>query len=357
MLAGAVALGTLAARRAALTPPTIDGRRNDALRRARVLRPVPDVRTVAFGANPSDLSSFGSDDFVSCRYQPVPATGTTPKFDCALASGEVIKVKYGRNAELAAEAAATRLLVALGFGADRMYVVARVRCFGCPENPFRIQQAADLARGHKLLREAVDYSKWTDFEWAAVEREFDAPEITATGAEGWAWWELDQIDAARGGATRAEVDAFRLMAVFLAHWDNKAENQRLVCLSGDADGQPCRQPLAMIQDTGATFGPHKVNLDGWRSTPIWADASSCRVSMKALPHRGATFEDVTISEGGRRLLAGRIANLAEQQIRDLVVASRIPTFDGSDAEPVEVDAWVQTFRSKIRQITDRACPQ
>ena len=86
----------------------------------------------------------------------------------------------------------------------------------------------------------------------------------------------------------------------------EAENQRLVCLSGEPDGQPCRQPFAMIQDTGATFGPHKVDLDGWRSAPIWSDPRSCRINMKTLPHRGATFEEVSITEGGRLLLSERL---------------------------------------------------
>jgi hypothetical protein len=359
LVASVVALIAFAARHGGPADPSqIDSPRNEALRRAQVLRPAPNPALATFGSNPADLSSFGSDDLVSCRYQPAEASGTTPKFDCALASGEVVKIKYGRNAELAAEVAATRLLDALGFGADRMYSVRRVRCYGCPPNPYRIQQAADLIRGQGLLQKAIDYASWTDFEWATVERDFDAPGITASGAKGWAWWELDRIDAARGGASRAEVDAFRLIAVFLAHWDNKAENQRLVCLSGEPDGRRCRQPFAMIQDTGATFGPHKVDLDGWRSAPIWKDASACRVSMQALPHRGATFEDASISEAGRRLLASRLARLTERQVRDLVIAARVAAFDGSEAEPAEVDGWVTAFMNKVREITDRAaCPQ
>ena len=40
-----------------------------------------------------------------------------------------MKVKYGRdNAELYTEVAATRLMAALGFPVDRMFVVAAVRC-------------------------------------------------------------------------------------------------------------------------------------------------------------------------------------------------------------------------------------
>ena len=52
-------------------------------------------------------------------------------------NGEIVKIKYGRsNPEVYTEVAATRLLAALGFPADRMFVINRVRCFGCPPDPF-----------------------------------------------------------------------------------------------------------------------------------------------------------------------------------------------------------------------------
>jgi hypothetical protein len=358
LAAGVLALVVAAGRsRERFDPWLVDSPRNDALSRAQVLRPASDAPLAALGTNPSDMSSFGSDVKVACRYQPTEASGTTPKFDCALDSGEIVKVKYGRNPELAAEVAATRLLQAAGFGADRMYLVQNVTCYGCPPNPFRIQQAADLVRGHQLLTSAIDYSRSHGFAWATVERDFDAPPITANGAKGWAWWELDHVDAARGGASRAELDAFRLMAVFLAHWDNKSENQRLVCLSGESDGRRCRRPFALIQDAGATFGPHKVDLAGWRAARIWADAS-CRVSMKDLPHRGGTFGDVSISEGGRRLLASRLSRLTEAHVRDLIAAARFAEFDGSEAEPGEIAEWVDVFMRRVREITERApCPE
>ena len=45
-----------------------------------------------------------------------------------------MKVKFGEaNGEMYGEVAATRLLWALGFGADRMYPV-KVICRNCPEN-------------------------------------------------------------------------------------------------------------------------------------------------------------------------------------------------------------------------------
>jgi hypothetical protein len=331
--------------------------RNDALRRAQVTRE-GSRQPFDLGRNPADISTFGSDDLVECRYQPSEATGTTPKFICALKGGDVVRVKYGRSPEIAAEVAATRILEALGFGADRMYLIRRVRCYGCPSEPYRIQQAADLMRGQKLLNKAIDFSTWSDFDWAAVERGGAEPAITAPGTEGWAWWELDRVDARQGGASRAELDALRLMAMFLAHWDNKSENQRLVCLSGEAAGEPCRRPFALIHDLGATFGPHKADLAGWRSTRIWADPATCATSMKALPHGGATYGDVAISEEGRRLLASRLSRLDEADVRKLVVSSRLCAFDGSEATDEEVQGWVDAFMGKVREISDRGpCPR
>src|SRR5205809_627579 len=111
----------------------------------------------------------------------------------------------------------------------------------------------------------------------------------------------------RGGGGRAalgEIDALRRVAVFLAGWDNKPANQRLVCLPGAEDpAGGCGAPLALLQDVGATFGPLAVDLEAWRKAPMWAERATCRVSMRSLPFQGATFVDVDITEGGRRLLA------------------------------------------------------
>ena len=52
------------------------------------------------------------------------------------------------------------------------------------------------------------------------------------------------------------MDALRLLAVVISHWDNKPENQRITCLpGGDQPDGGCTTPLALIQDLGATFGP------------------------------------------------------------------------------------------------------
>ena len=327
--------------------------RNQALRSARVWSPPPvPVGQVDFSANPPGGPRPGDD--VSCRFVLEAVGGTTPKFNCQLPDGKIIKVKYGvSNAETHAEVAATRLVNALGFGADSMFVVRRVRCAGCPPFPYQALKCYAETNLRACLGGEPDYSKIVDFDTAVIEHRLEAKTIEAADAKGWAWYELAKIDPAHGGASRAEVDAFRLLAVLISHWDNKAENQRLVCLPGGErpDGS-CAKPLAIMQDLGATFGPTKLDLRNWRETPIWADARTCAVSMKSLPFGGATFPDHRISEEGRKLLLGLLEQLSPVQLEQLFVSSRITAFDQVSAEARDPKAWIGVFRDKVRQIRE-----
>ena len=147
------------------------------------------------------------------------------------------------------------------------------------------------------------------------------------------------------------------MAVLLAHWDNKAENQRLVCTSGEAADTPCTKPLALIQDLGASFGPTKVDLVNWQRNPMWADRGACRVSMEHLPWAGGTFPEQQISEEGRVFLLGLLRQLDASQLEVLFTASGVTSFDGLSAEARNPRAWVAAFQDKVRQIEDAGpCP-
>jgi hypothetical protein len=335
-----------------LTGPHAKRARLDALARATFIVP-PD-----FPRFHPDVPAPLRRPVPSCFFLPSELSGTTPKFDCVFAGGDTVKVKYGHDAEIHSEAAATALLAMLGYGADTITIVPRLRCYGCPRHPF---VAAHLRKTFHMpfLPESVP-GGFTDFEWVAVEHKFPAPAIETDLVSGWEWRELDRVNAPRD-----EVDAFRLLAAFLAHWDNKSQNQRLVCLDPPSPASPaglrrdgpCTKPLAMIQDLGASFGPPKVNLARWRDLPVWYDRTTCLVSMRALPYEGATFEDVQIHEAGRALAASRLATITDAQIERLFADARFPEFQAGTGDERDLKAWTAAFRDRVRQIAEAKCPR
>jgi hypothetical protein len=333
--------------------------REEAFSRARVWSPpaIP-IAQFDFAANPP--RGFQISDEVSCRFVIQKLGGRTQKFHCQMADGRIFKVKYGaENAELQAEVAGTRLLRALGFSADDMFVVGAVHCDGCPRFPFHSLKCNEtlelpaLCFGGPFAADGV-----RTFTSAVIERRVEGTVIEGFDDQGWNWYELDRIDASRGGATRAEIDAFRLLAILLAHWDNKAANQRLICPTGrELTDNQCAAPVAMIQDLGATFGPLRVDLPSWRATPVWRDRAACTIGMRALPYGGATFPDVTVSEAGRLMILGLLEQLSHRQLRELFVASRITSYDSIDGAARDPDAWARVFEDKVREIRNGGpCP-
>jgi hypothetical protein len=260
-------------------------------------------------------------------------------------------VKYGgANAEVYGEVLATRLLWALGFGADHMYS-ARVICRGCP------REFAGIAR------ENGEYV----FDPAAIERKMPGAEFPEES--GWSFEELDAIDAAAGGAPRAHVDALKLLAVFMQHTDTKKQQQRLVCLDHmeeiAGESGACERPFMMLNDVGLTFGKANtfnlnekaVNLVEWAATPVWKDARQC-IGNLSKSFTG-TLKDPVISEEGRKFLAGLLAQLSDKQLRDLFEVSRVTLRLRSPEKArsgfATIDEWVAAFKQKRAEIVDHRC--
>ena len=330
--------------------------RLDALSRASVWQAPPPIAQARFAVDPMQPRE------ISCTFEIAQQNGTAPKFDCRLPDGERLRVKYGRSPEVPGEVASTRLLHALGFGADDMMLVEKVRCYGCPLEPFVTMKTLGLAGAEKLYGKVMDPKAYQDFEWAAVERKHYGRPIETQEVEGWAFFELALVDAKKGGAPRAHVDALRLLAVFLAHWDNKSENQRLVCVSEKdwPDGGKCSRPFAMMQDVGSTWGPRKIELAEWAKAPIWSDRATCTASMDALPYHGATFQPVKVTDAGRKHLGGLLSQLTDRQLDELFRGARFDHSTGliGGVKATPIDEWVKAFKVKVGQITDGPpCPQ
>jgi hypothetical protein len=266
--------------------------------------------------------------------------------------GRQMRVKYGRNAEIHAEAAAARLLTMLGYPADRVAIVRRVRCYGCPRYPFAAMQVLQLIGANGALAPHGSTRGYTDFEWAAVEEPFPGLSIRTRTQDGWAWYELQSSTQ-----PAAEIGALQLLAAFLVHWDNKSENQRLVCLQPAPSRTDCTDALAMIGDLGATFGPTKVNLAAWQSQPVWADRATCTVSMRHLPFNGATFADVRIPESGRQQIAAGLLALTRADVSRLFADARFPALYSATDDRRDLDAWTEAFFARVDRISHgEPCP-
>ena len=297
---------------------------------------------------PDSRGAFAFLETVTCDYAPKELAGASPKFACVRGDDEM-KVKFGGgNAEVFAEVAATRLLWALGFGADRMYPV-RVICRGCPS------VLAGIARENNEMR----------FDPAAIERKMPGRELEPDS--GWSWPELDAVNAAEGGAPRAHRDALKLLAVLLQHTDTKRQQQRILCLGearGEGPGQ-CDKPFLMINDLGLTFGRANLfNVNGkgmhlvqWSATPIWKAGAGC---IGNLPRSvTGTLNDPVISEEGRAFLAGLLTQLTDDQIRALFDVSRVTLRLRDPAKArsgmATVEEWTDAFKRKRADIVERRC--
>jgi hypothetical protein len=323
--------------------------RAEYLRRAIVWQPT-EVASKDLLAGPQGEGSFAFDAQVGCDYMKTPASGATPKFDCALAPGDVVKVKYGRkNGEVYAEVGATRLFWALGFPADRMYPV-QVTCRNCPIEPW---YWSDSKR--------VDQKT---YEIAAIERRLAGKRIQTKDDEGWSWAELDQVDERVGGAPRAHRDALKLLMVMIQNSDTKPSQQRMLCpaeaVRKDAAGnESCERPILYVQDLGYAFGEatlldtSKNDLEEWSEEPIWKDRAACVGNLKkSLP---GTLKDPAISEDGRRFLADLLVQLSDKQITDLFTAARVERFHRHPERNQPISEWVRVFKRKRDEIVNHRC--
>jgi hypothetical protein len=329
--------------------------RIEVLRRAQVWAPT-DIKKQDLLNGPPGEGSFPFGATVTCDYYTAKElSGHSPKFDCELSKGDVVKVKYGvDNGETFGEVAGSRLFRALGFGADRNYSV-RVVCNGCPPDPWK-----------KPARVAGQNT----FDPAALERKMEGKLVESKPGSGWEWPALDLIDESQGGAPRAQVDALKLLAVMVQHTDSKADQQKILCLPGGVEkhrsgAERCTKPFLMVHDLGLTFGSANllntdakgsVNHREWSKTPIWEDDPGC-VANISKSYTG-TLHDPVIGEAGRRFLADLLVQLSDQQIQDLVRGAQFERRVNEDDRPKPtLDDWVRTFKKKRDEIVNRTCPR
>jgi len=333
------------------TAPVKPGRsdpRAAVLARAQVWQAV-DVAKLDLKAGPGGAGSFASHAMVNCDYLDKKLGGLSPKFACRLPDGDELKVKYGgTNGEVYGEMLATRLLWALGFGADAMYSV-NVVCRGCPRPLGGIERPGGEYR----------------FDPAVVERKMAGHEWPHHSDSGWSWRELAEIAPARDGAPRSQRDALTLLAVFMQHSDSKPQQQKILCLGG-VDEDTCSRPFLMISDVGLTFGAaslvnsnaaSSVNLARWRDTPVWREGPGCVGNLDK--SFSGTLDKPVIGEAGRGFLAMLLQQLSDAQLHDLFEVARVNLRVREPGHALSgfpsVDEWMSVFKQKRDEIVSKRC--
>jgi hypothetical protein len=343
--------------------------RIDAIRRAQVWT-ATEIPSMNLKAGPQGAVAFAPDQTVSCEYTPHSrGSGSTPKFRCTVPPDEELKVRYRQtNGHVYAQVAATRLLWALGFGANRVYPV-KVACHGCPWDPWATVQK-EPGQPQVIL-----------FDPASIDIKMKGKTLETKPDEGWAWKELDQVDQTAGGATRAQLDALKLLAVFIQHTDTKASNQLLLCLdkeldkkeldkrdknsahkAGESATDGCAHPFMTLYDVGLTFGhanamnlnmPGSANFKEWSAALIWKDKETekggCIGNLGG--SISGTLDNPRISEAGRKFLADLLVQLSDAQLHDLFDVARFTQRDRS----ASIDDWVNAFKHKRDEIVNRTC--
>lgn len=328
---------------------------------------------------PKGKGAFRFDEEVKCTFvEPTEKdelNGNSAKFKCKTVDGDEVKVKYGDtaddNGEIYGEVMSSRLLWALGFPADRMYPV-RVTCEGCPESPW------DAYKKFSPGKQAGGERKTRRFEHAVIEQKFDAAKIEQDGKEdqGWSWGEIedDHGNEKAGGAPAGQLNGLKLLAALVKHADNKAENQRLVCMKTNDAGK-CEKPVLMIQDMGVTFGgaahlfglvyneEARARYADWISLNVFKDRGRCKAELRDAAT--GTMTHPQILEAGRAFLAERLATLSDDQINAIFTASRvlergemIPDIrENAPAKKrkVTLDDWRIAFKIKRDEIAHVKC--
>jgi hypothetical protein len=288
---------------------------------------------------------------------PNKGAGTTPKFHCSVEGvteedGDLVRYKIKphfkgqskdkRNGEIYGEFLSSRFSKALGFFADDEWV-ADVTCPDC----------------QKSLTSGFQGAPWSPSQPAAgielhIGRGVDVDCDNKDGAG------IAEALAGllRGGAPRAEIDAFKLWLAFIDHGDTKTDNQKFACLDStrNADGtRTCKegQFVYYVSDMGSTWGhsassESKARLERWKGKdPIRSEGGRCTTTAKGVG-------DPAISEAGRKLLADGLQRLLDAE-RENKLVTRVFAASRNHERDEPAEAWAAEFERKARTIIDARC--
>ena len=279
-----------------------------------------------------------------------------------LENGETIRIKYGSGREIPAEVAAARLLTRSASAPTTSMLVEKLRCYGCPAEPFSTMKARSGAARREALRQVDDYKDIKDFEWVAVERKHYGRPIETEKLEGWAFFELDLIDREEGRrAARARRRAAPAGRVPGALGQQEREPAPGVPLGEGLAGG--RQSARAVRDAAGRrldVGPAQGRS---RGVGEGADLGRPRQLHDVDGRAAVSRRDLQAGEDHRgRPAAPRRPALAAVRSADRPICSAarasIKRRGALQRRRTPVAEWVRVFKAKVKPITDGPpCPQ
>ncbi|PWT89658.1 MAG: hypothetical protein C5B55_11015 [Blastocatellia bacterium] len=285
-----------------------------------------------------------------------PGSGTTPKFYCTVPgnvddNGEPVRYKVKphfkgqspdkRNGEVYGEFLSSRFSKAMGFFADDEWV-ADVTCNDCEKSLTKNFQGAPFSPFQPAAGIELSLAK-------GIDTNCDHKESGPIAGS------LQKLLA--NGASRAEIDAFKLWLAFIDHGDTKTDNQRFSCLDSEKDGNNriCKPGEAVfyVSDMGSTFGystasEKKARLESWRKKdPIKVSGGTCESTAKSIG-------DAKVTEAGRQLLARNLQRLLDAEDKDGTITKVFAASRNAERDQPPRE-WTAEFIRKARTIIDARC--
>jgi len=284
-----------------------------------------DIRTRDLFYGPGGKTHEPQGDF---KFIKEDAEGTSPKFDVEDRLGNKWRVKLGNEAQ--PETAATRLLWAVGYFADRDYYIPAIHVVGLPR----------LKRGRKFVS--------ADGTVRGARLELKAKGEKSVGQ--WSWFKNPFV------GTR-ELSGLKIMMALINNFDLKSSNN-------DIYQDPDSSYRYVVGDVGGSFGKtgHALN----RSRGNLKDYEKSRFIGKVAPdhldfvlhsrppllfffnlpyylkrtHMEGIPKNIPLDDA--RWFAGWLTQLSDRQIED--------AFRGAGYSPAEARGYAKVVRSRITEL-------